>query len=114
MLVHAKNPMGIAHIEQYRIYGRNWGYEPTDVPFSIYEKYKDVLVDATYREGSLSKIFGRPFPEIAFKYSELKHLPDITLDKLLTAFGVEFDADWQSKRKVENIKMILRHGLKTN
>jgi len=109
MLVYAKNPNGIIHVDRYRIYGIHWGQDPIDLPYSLYETYKNVLVDATYREGYLSQLFKKPFPEMAFRYSELRYLPSEKLDKILKALDIDFDTKWPSKRKVENIKMVIRN-----
>ena len=114
MLVFAKNPKGIIHTGTHRIYGMQCGRDPVDIPYAVYSYYKNVLVDATYREGYLSKLFKKPFPEIAFKYSELRYVPHVTLNKILTALEVSYEEDWAHKRKVENIKMIIRHGSQTN
>jgi hypothetical protein len=109
MLVHAKTPNGIIHAGGYRIYGISWGHAPVNLPHNVYKAFKDVLVHATYREGYLTKLFNKPFPEIAFRYNELRYLPHITLDKILSALEIQYDADWPHKRKVENIKMVLRN-----
>jgi len=109
MLVHAKNPDGIIHVAQYRIYGINCGYDPVDIPYELYAAYQGVLTDATYREGYLTKLLNKPFPEIAFRYGELRYLPSETLDKILTGMDIQFDSNWPSKRKVENIKMVIRN-----
>lgn len=106
MLVYAKD--GIAHVGTYRVYGRLSGQAPTDIPFEIYEAYKDMLLDATYREIYLTKLFNRPFPEVAFAYGELRYLPEEQLNKILEAMGIEYSSDWSAKRKVENIKSELR------
>jgi len=109
MLVYAKNPNGIIHAGRYRIPGMYWNRAPIDLPYEVYEAHKDVLVDATYREGYLTKLFNRPFPELAFRYSELRYLPSEKLDKILSALDITYESKWPSKRKVENIKMVLRN-----
>lgn len=106
MLVFAKD--GIAHVGTYRVYGRLSGQAPTDIPFEVYESYKDMLLDATYREAVLTKLFNKPFPEMAFAYDELRYLPEEQLNKILQAMGIEYGNDWSAKRKVENIKRALR------
>lgn len=106
MLVYAKD--GIAHAGNYRVYGRSTGHAPSDIPFEVYTAYRDLLVDATYREGYLSKIFNKPFPEMAFTYNEIRHLPEEQLNKILNSMCIEFDDSWTYKQKVENIKRALR------
>lgn len=106
MLVYAKD--GIAHVGTYRVYGRSTGQAPADIPFEVYNAYSDFLIDATYREAYLSKIFKKPFPEIAFTYNEIRYLPEDQLNKILNYMCIEFDDSWTYKQKVENIKRALR------
>ena len=108
MLVYAKD--GIAHAGRYRVYGRSTGQAPVDIPFDIYNAYRDFLIDATYREEHLSKMFDRPFPEMAFTYNEIRYLPEEQLNKILDCMCIEFDDSWTYKQKVENIKRALRNG----
>lgn len=97
-------------INGYRIYGAAMIQGPTEVPFDLYKQCKDVLISATYREGHLQKLFGRPFPEVAFRYDEVKHLPERTLHLLMERMGISFETDWPKKRKVELIKAALRNA----
>ena len=97
-------------IEGYRIYGAAMIQGPTNVPFEIYQQCKAVLISATYREGHLTKLFGRQFPEIAFRYDEIRFLPEKTLHMLMEYMGVSLQEDWSRKRKVEAIKIALRNA----
>jgi hypothetical protein len=108
MLVYAKNPDGILYFGNFRIYGSNMIQGPRDVPFEFYKNNKDVLEDATYREGVLNKIFDSSFPEVAFTYQGLRFLPHKTLDKIGKGMRLEFGDDWTIKRKVEAIKQRIR------
>jgi hypothetical protein len=110
MLVHAKNPQGLLKIGNYRIYGIDMVQGPTEVPFELYEANKDILEHATYREGYLRKLFKKHFPEIAFRYDELRYLPDDTLDLLCDCIGLQHESDWTSKHKVEVIKQAIRNA----
>ena len=108
MLVYAKTPKGSIKIGAYRIYGIDMSQGPRDVPFELYEACKNGLEDATYREDFLKRIFGRRFPEIAFRYNEVRWLPDKTLDVLCSCMGISSDESWQHKRKVDAIKKAIR------
>ena len=108
MLVHAKTPRGVLHLDQYRIYGRQMNMPPIDIPFELYNVSKDMLEDGTYREGYLQKIFSTIFPPVAFTYTELRWLPDCTLDKIGPLMVADYDAEWSHKKKVDQIKGSLR------
>ena len=108
MLVHTKTPRGVASINGVRIYGKYSKMPPTDVSFEAYSSCKDSLQDATYREGSLQKIYDCSFPEVAFTYTELRWLPDTTLDKIGPLMVSEYDNSWSHKKKVDQIKVSLR------
>jgi len=107
MLVHSKIPRGILHLDRFRIHGKETGYPPCDIPFDLYNKCKDGLQDATYREGFLSVIFKTAFPEVAFTYSELRYLPEETLDRIGPLMIDKYDSSWSHKKKVDQIKLRL-------
>lgn len=104
MLVYAKNPRGVLHINGFQIYGKETGRDPCDIPFDLYNSCKDGLQDATYREGVLNRLFAKSFPAIAFTYSELKHLPEQTIDTIGTLIVDTYDTAWSHKKKVDQIK----------
>jgi hypothetical protein len=107
MLVYAKNPRGILYLEKFRIHGIETGYNPCDIPFDLYKVARNDLVDATYREDYLSKLFGKEFPMVAFTYSELRYVPDKTLDNIGPLMVYEYDPKWSHKKKVDQIKRSL-------
>jgi hypothetical protein len=109
MLVHAKNPRGVLHLERFRIHGKETGRDPCDIPFELYNSCKDGLQDATYREGYLRSKFGRPCPEVAFTYNEIRFLPEKTLMKLVEATGIKVDDEWTHKGLIDAIKGALRN-----
>lgn len=109
MLVHAKNPRGVLHLERFRIHGKETGRDPCDIPFELYNSCKDGLQDATYREGYLRSKFGRPCPEVAFTYNEIRFLPGNTLTKLAEATGIKIDDEWTRKGLIDAIKGALRN-----
>jgi len=112
MLVHCKTPRGVLYINNEPIYGREDMHDPVDVPFQVYEKCKDALEDATYREGYLRDKFGWNQGEIAFTYSELKWLPENTLRKI--AKGIGTNAKRTTKKQlVQDITRALRDVIKT-
>lgn len=108
MLVYAKNPDGILHLDRFRIHGKNTGYDPCDIPFDLYNSCKDGLQDATYREGYLRSKFGYPCPEVAFTYSELRFLPERSLIAIAYACAVRRKNTWSHKRLIDAIKIKLR------
>lgn len=108
MLVHAKNPRGVLYLDRFRIHGKETGREPADIPFDLYNQCKDGLQDATYREGYLRSKFKRPFPMVAFTYSEIRFLPDKTLHSLATGMDITINEDWTRKGLIDAIKGALR------
>lgn len=108
MLVHCKTPKGVLYIDQYRIYGKHMSMPAIDIPFELYKKCKDMLAEGTYREGHLRKMFGGAFPVIAFTYTELRWVPDGTLDKIGPLMVSEYDTAWSHKKKVDQIKLSIR------
>jgi len=108
MLVHCKTPKGVLHLNQYKIYGKHTKMPPIDIPFQLYNQCKDGLAEGTYREGHLQKMFGGIFPVIAFTYTELRWLPDVTLDKIGPLMVSGYDAAWSHKKKVDQIKVSIR------
>jgi hypothetical protein len=110
MLVYAKGNRSAIKIGNYRIYGRALLHGPTDIPFELYQSHKNALEDATYREGSLQHIFDCKFPEVAFKYGQLKLLPDKTLDKIGRLLDPKYSTTWSYKHKVDAIKTALREA----
>lgn len=108
MLVHAKNPRGVLYLHGYQIWGKETGYKPVDIPFKLYQACRDGLVDGTYREDYIKSKFGRPCPEVAFTYPELRYLPKKTIVKIADAIGLEFRRSWPRKRIIEVVKKAIR------
>lgn len=108
MLVYAKSPKGVLYLNGYQIWGKETGQHPKDIPWELYHACKDGLQDATYREGVLSSIFQANFPPIAFTYSEIRFLPDQTLDQIGPLMVDQYDQAWSHKKKVDQIKISLR------
>lgn len=105
MLVHAKTPRGVLYLNGFQIWGKETGRDPCDIPFELYNTCKDALQDGTYREKTLQQLFAKPFPEIAFTYSELRYLPDQTLDLLGPLMVDEYSTEWSHKKKIDQIKL---------
>jgi hypothetical protein len=109
MLVYAKQPRGILYIGKEPIYGREMIQGPSDIPYKVFEAYKDGLEEGTYREGFLSKLFGNPdFPEVAFKYSDLRFLPEKTLNKICVGMKMRIFKKTTRIAKIKMIKKALR------
>ena len=111
MLVHCKIPKGVLHLHQYKIYGKQTAMPPVDIPFELYKQCKEVLAEGTYREGHLHKMFDASFPIIAFTYTELRWVPDGTLDKIGPLMVLEYDTAWSHKKKVDQIKLSIREKI---
>ena len=109
MLVHAKSPRGVMRLGRFRIHGRETKYRPCDIPFALYNEHKGTLSDGTYREDKLRGLFGMTFPMIAFTYSEIRWLPDKTLDTIGPLMVDQYDRTWSHKKKTDQIKVALRH-----
>ena len=109
MLVHAKNPRGVLYLDGYQIWGKETKRNACDIPFELYKNCRDGLQDATYREGVLAKLFSVPFPEVAFTYTEIKFLPDKTLDSIGPLMVDQYDRLWSHKKRVDQIKLALAH-----
>jgi hypothetical protein len=112
VLVYLKEPFGVLYIGNYKVYGYCTNMPPVEVDYATYEA--DRLGDqrfksATYREGYLSKLFGRPFSRCAFTYGGLRHLPEKTLDRIAKEMGVvDYDSKANLNSKVRKIKYCLR------
>ena len=89
MLVFAKDEGKILYLpNNIRVYGTLLGMPATDVPYDIYQVYKEALIDATYRSKDLQRLFGKPFSDFVFTIPELKHMPYFRLKKLAFELGV--------------------------
>lgn len=108
MLVFAKNPRGVIYLDQYRIYGKETGHKPCDLPFEVYSKYKDAVQDAPYREGFLKEKFGGDFPPIAFTYSEIRYLPVRTLKELAKQMNIKVRRHWTRISFILVVKKAIR------
>jgi hypothetical protein len=108
MLVQCKNPHGMITIRGRRVYGAAMVQPPADIPYEHYDANRYCLESATYREGDLARIFGHPFPMMAFKYHEIRYIPEAMLDRILDCMHYEYDRDWPRKQKIELIKRALR------
>ena len=108
MLVHAKDPYGQTKIEHRKFYGEATNHGPQDVPYEFYQNYKHYLVGGTYRDSYLKKHFRGPFPTIAFKLKELRHLPRKTLETLAYGMTIHFDDNTSIGSLVKSINWKLR------
>lgn len=108
MLVNYVEPFGIINLERLRIHGAATQYKPYDVKFEFYQRHEDNLVHGTYREDYLRKHFRGPFPEIAFKVSELKHLPRRTLTILAHGMTIHTNEDDSINALAKRIRGRLR------
>lgn len=116
MLVYYAEPNGIFHFNRYRIYGMNTGHSPTDIPFNMYlqfsQQYKydrqRPLIDATYREGYLGEKFKKVVSVVAFKYDEIKYLPEATLYRLVHELRL---GDYRAKYDKKSCITLIQHAL---
>jgi len=109
MLVYAKQPNQIIYFDKYTIYGSAMIQGPVDIPFEIYSFLDEAVIDATYREGVVSKILKKPVPEMAFTYSTLKYMPESFIDTLgKLALGRKYKMRWPMKKKLWFVKDAIR------
>ena len=108
MLVYLKEPMGYTQIGPYRIYGRNFSsglFGSCDIPRELYLANKNILEEAEYTPEWLEAKFGRKFPPISFKPSELSKLNIDELSKIAIAMGIKY-------KKPRNPTLQDKNGLK--
>ena len=74
---------------------------PTDVSFEFWQKLKDCLIEATYREDYFEKKTGVKAKQIfAFKFSEISSLHENTLNIVCEMIrGDKFKKEWTKKLK---------------
>lgn len=108
MLVFLKEPMGYTQLDIYRIYGRNFSngaFGSCDVPKELYMAHKDILEEAEYTPEWLKQRFGKEFPQITFRASELSKLDIDDLAKIAIAMGIKY-------KKPRNPTLQDKNGLK--
>jgi hypothetical protein len=108
MLVNYVEPFGIIHLERIRIHGAATRHRPYDVDYEFFKRHADHLVHGTYREDYLRRHFRGPFPEIAFKAPELKHLPRKTLTTLAHGMTIHVDESDTINALAKRIRRRLR------
>jgi hypothetical protein len=93
MLVYLKEPMGYTSIGPYRIYGKrfsNGAFGASIVPKELFQEHKDILEEAEYTKDWLEEKFGRTFPDISFRISELSKLEMPELIGIAHGLGIDF------------------------
>ena len=93
MLVYLKSNMSYTVLGGQRVYGRKFAYGslgPTDVSMDIYKENKDILEEAEYTKKWLDNKFGKEFPNISFKPSELYRLDMDVLTHIARGVGIKY------------------------
>jgi hypothetical protein len=108
MLVNYVEPFGIIKLGGVRISGAGTRTRPVDVDYEFYKANESHLVHGTYREDYLRKHFRGPFPEIAFKVYELKHLPRKTLTILAHGMTIHAGEEDSNNALAKRIRARLR------
>jgi len=93
MLVYLKSAMSCTVIDDKRVYGRKFAYGslgPTDISIDIYNQNKDILEEAEYTKIWLDNKFGRQFPNISFKPSQLYGLNIKVLTQIAHGVGIKY------------------------
>jgi hypothetical protein len=108
MLVHAREPFGQVKLGSQKFYGAATNCQSVDVPYEFYKEFEDYLIPATYRENFLRKHFRGPFPIIAFKLTELRHLPRETLKILAHGMTIHVDDEVSNNGLIKGIQAKLR------
>ena len=113
MLVWYSTPGGSMFIPgtHERVYGYLYKHPPKDIPYEIYEKYKNCFIDAPYTSKWLRDNFGDPIEDISFTFSELHFLPHEALRIIARNMKIDFgnSKGRPSRRKIlRSIKTKLR------
>lgn len=85
--------MSYTLINDKRVYGRKFAYGslgPTDISIDVYNEKKDILSEAEYTREWLSNKFGKEFPNISFKPSQLYKLDLSTLTQIAHGVGIKY------------------------
>lgn len=111
MLVYYKEPNGYFYMaDGTKVGGAHTDLPPRDIPYSVWREYSEVFVNATYRAEDLERIFGRKFTPVAFKYTEIKHLPSSILTKLAEEMGVLRAKRRSREKMIYAIQTALKYG----
>ena len=109
MLVYLRSNMSYTVLDGQRVYGKKFAYGslgPTDVSMNIYKENKDILEEAEYTKEWLDNKFGKEFPNISFKLSQLYGLA--MDDLILVAQGVGINYLRNRKISVQEKRTLCR------
>ena len=100
MLVFFKYPKGSTKINGRLIYGFLEHHAPVVVPWDVYKRHKNSLIQASYNKQILEILFpGREFPNLSFTYHELRFLDWEQMCALCQAFGFTTSRTNQLRRR---------------
>ena len=109
MLVYLKSDMSYTVLNGKRVYGRKFAYGslgPTDISMDIYNEKKDILSEAEYTKEWLNNKFGKEFPNISFKPSQLYKLDLGILTQIAHGVGIKYL--WNRKTTVQEKRALCR------
>lgn len=92
MLVYLKEPMGYTVLDGFRVYGRNYAFGtigPVNLPYDVYGKNKDILVEAKYTKDWLERKYGKQFPDISFTSKDLDTLDFNIMSEVANLIGIK-------------------------
>ena len=93
MLVHLKEDMAYTQLDQYRIYGMKFAYGSfgdTDIPWELYREHANILEEGFYTSDWLKNKYGRDFPSVIFKISEMRKLDFDTIIEIAKGLCINF------------------------
>lgn len=110
MLVWLRSPMAIGVIPEIggRIYGYKLPYDPREISYELYSKYKKIFKLAPYTHQWLHAKYNSGFSPIAFTYDEVMDMPYDILHELAAKMNLGFRGNPSSKRLRTAIRKSLR------
>jgi hypothetical protein len=93
MLVYHIDPMGYTTIDGKRIYGEcfNYGaFGPAEITYKQFSKNKKILKEQPVTDSWLEKKFGKKFPSIQFKITEMWRVDFEKLIDIARLIGIDY------------------------
>lgn len=85
--------MAYTQLGQYRIYGKKFAYGSfgdTDIPWDLYKEHVNILEEGYCTSDWLKNKYGRDFPNVTFKVSEMRKLNFDTIIEIAKGLGINF------------------------
>jgi hypothetical protein len=108
ILVFASSIHGGYKLGDYHIPGYCDRRPPTRIPFSLYWKNREILIQAPYTKQRLEAIFGGEFPNIIFNQHDIGYLNHQQLVFLCRALGIASSKLKSTKARRKAIREFLK------